>query len=348
MKNDGILSIGVDGIPYVMNLMKGRSFMKHVFVINPAAGRANAFDAIKSALNELNTSLDYELYQTRGQGDATAFVRAYCQKYADPVRFYACGGDGTLNEVVNGAYGFAQASVACYPSGSGNDFVKYYGGKEAFLNLAELTEAPEEYIDLIRVGDRYAINAAHFGFDSCVAKTMMRVRRKKLIGGKRAYATGVLMGLLCAMRNACRVSVDGELLNPRGYLLLCTIANGQYVGGSYRCAPRSLNNDGMLEICLIRPISHFTFLRLMKDYERGLHLDNPVFDRYIEYRRGHSVTVEAPEGFVYSFDGELIEQNRFTVETVERAIRFAVPRSARPLNPQHTSVDPEKSECLTV
>ena len=322
--------------------------MKHVFVINPAAGRENAFEAVKNALRELDVELDYELYQTRGQGDATAYVRAYCQKYTDPVRFYACGGDGTLNEVVNGAYGFAHASIACYPSGSGNDFVKYYGGKDAFLNLTEMIEAPEEYVDLIRVGDRYAINAAHFGLDSCVARTMMKVRRWKLIGGKRAYLTGVAVALIKAMRNKCSVSVDGELLNPRGYLLLCTVANGQYVGGSYRCAPRSLDNDGMLEVCLVRPISHFTFLRLVKDYARGNHLDNPAFEKYIEYRRGKSVTVEAPEGFVYSFDGELIAQNRFTVEVIPHAIRLAVPRSAQPLNPAHRRAAEAAPEVLTV
>lgn len=322
--------------------------MKHIFIINPAAGRENAYSAIESALGEMEHLIDYELYLTRSPGDATAYVRAYCARCTDPVRFYACGGDGTLNEVVNGAVGFAHASIACYPSGSGNDFVKYYGGKESFLNLAELVEAPEEYIDLIRVGDRYAINAAHFGLDSCVAKTMMKVRRWKILGGKRAYPTGVAVALVKAMRNKCSVSVDGELLNPRGYLLLCTIANGQYVGGSYRCAPRSLDNDGLLEVCLIRPISHFTFLRLMKDYALGNHLDNPVFDKYIKHRKGKCVTVEAPEGFVYSFDGELITENRFTVEVARHAIRFAVPRSAKPLNAAHRSSLVEETEEMTV
>ena len=305
--------------------------MKHIFVINPAAGKENAYDTIHAAIEALEVSIDYELYTTQAPGDATAYIRDYCRHHSERVRFYACGGDGTLNEVVNGIVGFPQASLGCYPCGSGNDFVKYYGGKRFFFNVKELIEAEEEYIDLMRVGNKYAINATHFGFDSCVAKTMMNVRRKKLIGGKNAYTTGVVVGLFKAMKNDCTVTVDGEVLNPAGKILLCTIVNGQYVGGSFRCAPRSLDNDGMLEVCLVRPVTHLKFLNLMTDYKNGTHIDNPKFEKYIEYRRGKTITVEAPEGFVYSFDGELIRQNRFTVEAVPKAIRFAVPKSARPL-----------------
>lgn len=308
--------------------------MKHVFVINPAAGKLNVYETIREALAGTVT-LDFELYQTTGQGDATAFVRDYCKKHHEPVRFYACGGDGTLNEVVNGAVGFSHASIGCYPSGSGNDFVKYYGGKEAFLNVKALVEAPEESIDLIRVGDQYAINAAHFGFDSCVAKNMTKLRRKKIIGGKRAYPTSVLIGLIKAMKNKCKVTADGELLDPRGKILLCTVVNGQYVGGSYRCAPRSLDNDGALEVCLVHPISRFTFLKLMGAYKKGTHLEDQRFEQYIEYRRAQRVTVEAPDGFVYSMDGELYANGKFEIEVVPSAIRFAVPKSASSIAEGH-------------
>ena len=302
--------------------------MKHIFIVNPAAGKDNSFEAIKKGLEQKKGTVDYELYETKEPGDATAYIRAYCAKNHEPVRFYACGGDGTLNEVVNGIVGFEHASMGCYPCGSGNDFVKYYGGKDAFLNLDELIDAPEEYIDLMRVDNKYAINATHFGFDSSVAETMVKIRRKKVIGGNNAYTTGVVIALFKAMKNACHVKVDGEEINPLGYILLCTIANGQYVGGSFRCAPRSLDNDGFLEVCLVKPVSHFTFLSLVKYYTRGEHLDNPKFDKYLTYRRGTTVEIDAPEGFVYSFDGELIRKNHFTVEVVPHAVRFAVPRSA--------------------
>ena len=131
--------------------------MKHVFVINPAAGKENSYETIKAALEALETHVDYELYVTQGVGDATTYIKNYCETYAEPVRFYACGGDGTLNEVVSGVVNYPNASLGCYPCGSGNDFVKYYGGKEHFLDVRALIEADEEYVDLMRVGDRYAL-----------------------------------------------------------------------------------------------------------------------------------------------------------------------------------------------
>jgi len=271
--------------------------MKHVFMINPAAGKENSYQAIQSALQAMDIPVDYELYETKAPGDATEYIREYCRRYTDPVRFYACGGDGTLNETVNGIVGFDHASLGCYPCGSGNDFVKYYGGKEFFLNVKEQIEASEEYIDLMRVGDRYAINATHFGFDSCVAKTMMNVRRKKLIGGKHAYTTGVIVGLFKAMKNECKVYVDGEAINPHGKILLCTIANGQYVGGSFRCAPRSLDNDGQLEVCLVRPVSHITFVRLIGKYTKGTHLDDPNFKRSSHTVEARMYVLRLPRAF---------------------------------------------------
>jgi len=300
--------------------------MKHVFVINPAAGKEDAYVKLQELLSSHENC---EIYATKCPGDATAYIRAYCTEHPEErVRFYACGGDGTLNEVMNGAVGFENASVGCYPCGSGNDFVKYFGGKKVFRNIETLLSAREEWIDLMRVGDSYAVNAPHFGFDSSVADTMRRVRRKPIIGGGNAYTTGVVVSLFKAMKNDCRVYADGELLNPAGKILLCTVANGQYVGGSFRCAPRSLCNDGLLEVCVVKPVSIPTFLNLIDKYGKGTHLEDRRFDKYLIYRRAKTVRIEAPEGFIYSFDGELIENNEFDVEVVHRAIRFAVPEGA--------------------
>ena len=311
--------------------------MKHIFIINPAAGKDNSFQNIKKILELKKVEVDYELYETQAPGDATAYIRKYCTEHKEPVRFYACGGDGTLNEVVNGVVGFEHASMGCYPCGSGNDFVKYYGGKKVFWNLEELLDAPEEYIDLMRVGNKYAINATHFGFDSAVAQTMMKVRRKAIIGGKNAYTTGIVKAIFTAMNNKCVVEADGEVINPKGKMLLCTVANGQYVGGSFRCAPRSNNKDGELDVCLFKPISLFRFLKLLPVYTEGEHLDEKHLAdlaKIMEYRRAKSIRVTAPEGFAYTLDGEIVEENEFVMEVAPAALRFAVPH-------QFTSVSDE-------
>ncbi len=318
--------------------------MKHIFIINPAAGAGDSYETLEKLLAEKWPGVDYALYATQAPGDATAYIKHYCIDHPEPVRFYACGGDGTLNEVINGVVGFAHASVGCYPCGSGNDFVKYYGGKKVFRNLETQLEAKEEWIDLLRVGNKYAVNVIDFGFDTAVLETMHRVRRKKLIGGKNAYTTGVVTALFKAMKSECSVTVDGECLNPSGKMMLCTVGNGQYVGGSFRCAPRSINNDGKLDVCFVRPLSYLNFFRLIGYYARGEHLDEPHFAKYLEYRRGERVEVTAPEGFLYSSDGELIRQNRFAVEIVPRAVRFAVPEGAVYLpNVEHVPIPAEEA-----
>ena len=110
--------------------------MKFYFIINPKAGAGTAGDALKSAIDALPEKDDCILYETKSVGDACDFVRKTCEENrGEAMRFIACGGDGTVNEVFSGAVGFENVSVSVYPCGSGNDFVKVFGGAETFLNV---------------------------------------------------------------------------------------------------------------------------------------------------------------------------------------------------------------------
>ena len=301
--------------------------MKHVFIVNPAAGSKNHYEAIHKAIDECGQDFDHIFYETTAPMDACNYIREFCHNYTEPVRFYACGGDGTLNEVVNGAVGFDNAEIACIPTGSGNDFVKYYGPKAEFMNIANSIEGTPFPVDLLKIGDRYSINVINFGFDSVVAETISKVKRKKIIGGKHSYTTGIVKGLIVGMKTKCVVKVDGEALN-KDKMLLCTVSNGSYVGGSFNCAPRSKNNDGLAEVSLFRTLSRFTFAKLVGSYQKGEQLDDPRFTKYITYRRGKVIECESPEDkFAVSVDGEMIYTNKFTIEVVPAAVRFVVPKT---------------------
>lgn len=303
--------------------------MHHLFVVNAYAGKNSAADAVTTALEAVKDSVAYTVYRTTKKGDAIPFVRAFCNEHSEEqVRVYACGGDGTAHEVTNGIAGCPNASMTVYPCGSGNDFVKYYGGKDRFSDIDTLIQAEDMPIDLICVNDKYyAINACHFGFDSAVAELMGKIRHKKIIGGSMAYPVSVARALLMSMKTCCTVKADGEVLNPKGELLLCTVANGQYVGGSYRCAPRSLNDDGLLEVCLVKPVSRLKFLMLMNAYKEGRHLDDPRFEKYIVYRQAKCVEIEAASPvFPCTLDGEMIYGRQICAKVQEKAMRFAVPK----------------------
>lgn len=304
--------------------------MKHIFIANPAAGHKSSVATIKEEVERLSDRYDVTVYETAGQGDATRFVKEYCEAHPEEaVRFYACGGDGTLCEVVNGAAHYSHTSVSCYPCGSGNDFVKYYGGKNAFLSIPDLIEGEEREIDLITDGKMLSVNVADFGFDYAVCRAMQKIKRYPLLGGKRAYYAGIVKCLFSGRRHKARVLVDGKPIGKDGILMLCTVACGNYVGGSYMCAPRSDNEDGLLEVCLVTPVSVLTLARLIGAYSKGLHLDDPAFSSIVHYTRGTRVEVIAEEdGFGYLMDGELTSSRHFTLEVLPKALRFAIPKAA--------------------
>lgn len=300
--------------------------MKCIFIVNPRAGEGKAQQTIKEAISTLAQKDDCEVYVTQAPNDATKFVREYCENHkGENTRFVACGGDGTINEVFNGAVGYENVSVSCYPCGSGNDFVKVFGGQETFADIGAIITAPERKLDLLKIGDRYSVNVTNFGFDTTVAITINKEREKTGQGNKNAYTKGVVVALIKAMKTNCKVIADGEVMNPEGKMLLCTVANGQYVGGSFKCAPRAQTDDGFMEVCVCKPISRLKFVQLLGPYTNGEHLDSEKFKDVLIYKRAKKVEVIAEKGFAYSLDGEIIYDDRFTIEIVPAALNFAVP-----------------------
>ena len=299
--------------------------MKHIFVYNPAAGQGETRAQLESAVAQREGC---EFYETRGPRDATAYIQKRIAEEPDEqLCFVACGGDGTINEVASGVAGHENACFTIYPCGSGNDFVKIFGGPSRFLDIDALLAAEPAPIDILKVDDRWCINVFSFGFDTGVLKTMNRVKRKPLMGGKRAYYVGIVDALMKSMKTGCAITVDGEPFFE-GDILLCTFANAQYVGGSFRCAPRAEVDDGLIEVCLVKPISRLSFVQLIGSYTNGTHLEDPRMTDIVQYTRARSITLESAKGLLpVSLDGEVIERKRFTIEIVPGGVNFALPKA---------------------
>lgn len=312
--------------------------MKHIFIVNPAAGKQDATEFVKKEVEKAGLK-DFEIHRTSGPSEATEYIKSVLKDTENEYRFYSCGGDGTLNEVVNGVVGHDNASITVFPCGSGNDFIKYYGTKEDFSDIKTLAKAQNHRIDLLKTCGKYAINAVHFGFDTFVLKTMLKVRRKFIIGGRNAYTTGIVTALLKGMKTRCSLLVDGIKLGAE-QMLLCTLCNGKYVGGAYKSAPKSVNDDGLIEVCHVNPISRPKFITLINDYKKGTHLDNPKFEKIVNYARAKKIEITAGKDFFISIDGELIKTENCTVEIIEKAVNFAVPEKLlRKLNLNKKTAD---------
>lgn len=300
--------------------------MKHIFIVNNDAGEKSCLDIVKESIAKCDDTIDYEIYAPHSSGDSINFIKDYLENHPDEeVRFYACGGDGTINKVATGIVGFSNASMTALPFGTGNDYVKYFGSAEKFKNISSVIHGEERLVDIMKVNEKYALNSTHFGLDSVVAKAMNKLRRNIIFGKKRAYPFAVVWGFIAGMRNKCIVYADGEQLNTSD-ILLCTVSNGKYVGGSYFNAPNSLNDDGLLEVCLVKPVARLRFLGLIKYYVAGTHIGNPKFKDIVVYRQAKKVTIEGPEGFCVSIDGEIYKNSHVEIENLEKKIRFVVPR----------------------
>ncbi|MBR5231148.1 MAG: YegS/Rv2252/BmrU family lipid kinase [Clostridia bacterium] len=301
--------------------------MRHYFIVNPTSGPSDCTPVVQKALEGFKGQFEYEIYVTQAAGDATRFVREKCASCDEPMRFYACGGDGTLNEVVNGAALHSHAAVGCFPCGSGNDFIKYFGGKKHFSDIGAVLAGQEKPVDLMRVNDKYCINVANAGFESKVADRMARFRRFSFFTSQRAYYPAIVMTLFDGMHNKCRIIADGEKIFD-GDMILCTMANGEYEGGSFRAAPRASVEDGLIEVCAVKSLSILKVPKAIGIYQKGGHLDSDYLLPYITYRRARKVTIESDGEFIMALDGEIHSAERFDIEMIPGGVNFIVPRGA--------------------
>lgn len=296
--------------------------MKHIFIIN--GKKEEAYNKLKEELSKLE-GIDYEIHKTTASKEATAYINEYCKNNeGEKVRFYACGGDGTVNEVASAVAFKENASMSVYPCGTGNDFVKTFGGADKFLDLNKLVNAKEEKIDIMKIGEHYSINVCNFGFDATVALTANKVAEK---GGKKPYVKGVAKAIFTARYNKIFVEADGEKMNKKS-MLLCTLANGQYVGGQFHCAPKSKCNDGLIDVCLIDKMCLFRFLKILKPYTNGEHLNNKKYEKFVHYKQCKKVKISSKKDFYICLDGEMVYGNNFEVEICPSAVNFAIPEGA--------------------
>ncbi|MEG1779271.1 MAG: diacylglycerol kinase family lipid kinase [Oscillospiraceae bacterium] len=304
--------------------------MKYVFIINPKAGGQDCYPTMVKTIKavSLRRQLCYEIYITTCIGDATRFTAQYdTLKDNNLCCFIACGGDGTLGEVVTGAVGKANCAVGVLPFGTGNDFIKSFRGKESFINLFNLLDATLQPIDLLLCGDRYAINLCNIGFDAKVAYNMAKFKRVPLLNGNMAYNASVLYSLkdklYCDMRI---IFDDGEQLEMP--FLLLSAANGNSYGGGFYAAPNASINDGLIDFCAIKKIPLYKIAQLIGIYKNGEHIGNPKVAKYIYYRRCSQLEVSSHDPFTVCIDGELSTHTNITISVKPKSLTFLVPHGS--------------------
>lgn len=298
--------------------------MRHVFIVNPVAGPKNSVETLRDKLKQAFPAGDYEFYETSGAGDARRLAEEAIARSTEPLRLYACGGDGTLNEVVNGAAGCEYAAVTNVPMGTGNDFLRLYGrkGRERFSDLAALRDGPQTAMDLIDCNGLLGINTVCAGVDARVAAEVHNYKRIPFIGKKMAYILSLIVNVFFkGITRYMRIHMGPHTQDgPTAILCVC---NGQYYGGGFRPMAEARPDDGVLDMILVGDVSLLRFARYVHKYSNGRYKELP--EDVVKAWHGDAVTVSSDQELVAVVDGEAMYGKDFTIRLSERKVNFFYP-----------------------
>lgn len=237
------------------------------------------------------------------------------------MRIYACGGDGTLNEAVAGAAGFANAAVTHYPMGSGNDFLRMFGPDACrFYDLRALLDAPQAPVDLIECNGRLALNVCSVGFDARIGFGAADFKKLPLVSGPLAYQLSAVRTIVQGIHRPYRVTIDGERLPGEAFTLICA-CNGRYYGGGFNPCPDAVPDDGLLDFVVVPAVSRLTILTLIGKYAKGGAGDIPR----ILLRRGREMHVACERADRINLDGEELVDSELSVRVSAKKVNFFFP-----------------------
>lgn len=310
--------------------------MSALVVVNPRSGGGRTrreWRAIERALESAYPNMT--VVKTRRRGDAAALVRDALLEGCSEI--VAVGGDGTINEAVNGFFAEGgpiapDAVFAFVTSGTGGDFRKSFGiapGYEAAI--ARLKSAKVRTVDVGRVSclsrhgapvTRHFINIASFGMSGVIVDSVNRARIAKLFGGKFAFAFHSLMGMLRYRDRAVRIRVDGAL-DEITRISTVAVANGLYFGGGMKVAPNARPDDGLFDVIVMGGTPKSRAAADMKLIYTGEHLNNPAV-RALRGSRVVAVPVAETGGHpvLVEVDGESAGRLPATFEILPRALNL--------------------------
>ena len=303
--------------------------MKHIFIINPHAGKRDQTSRIYEMADHLREAhgLTCACMLTDRPGGATDMARKLAET-GEELRLYACGGDGTISEVANGIAGFSNAAMTAIPTGTGNDFLKNFGPDMEKFQDAENLWAGEVFpLDLIACNGRLCLTIACNGIDARIADSVHQYGNSPLLHGRNSYLASVAVNFLFKpIGRHWKVWLDDEALEDD--FALVSMCNGRYYGGGSMPVPEARMNDGVLHTVLIKNIPKATFARLFAPYSAGEYRKLP--QELIRVSTARQVRIQAEEDIVTCLDGECFRSREVVMGLADKRLRFFGPKGCSP------------------
>ena len=304
--------------------------MRHIFIINPHAGKKDQTGRIYEMADLLRAQhgLECQCLLTQRPGGAEEMARRLAES-GEALRLYACGGDGTVSEVANGIAGFPNAAMTCIPTGTGNDFLKNFGPDAArFADVENLWNGEERQLDLIDCNGRQCLTIACSGIDARVAESVHELGDSPLLSGRGSYLAAVAVNFLFrGIGRHWRVTLDGEVIEDD--FALVSMCNGRYYGGGSTPVPEARMNYGVLHTVLVKNISKLRFARLFPDYSAGNHEKLPK--DVVRFSTAKVVRIHSDDGdIVTCLDGECSHSHDVTLRLADKKLNFFGPAGCDP------------------
>ena len=296
--------------------------MKHLFIINPAAGSRDRTESYSRKIREAcdPRGLQYEIRVSEAPGCCARLAREAAES-GEEYRIYACGGDGTLNEVASAAAGYPNVAVTVFSGGSGNDFVKLFDEPGAFFDLERLLDCDETVFDMIRCNDDLALNICSVGLDARIGTDVANYRRIPLLHGFRAYAVSTVVNLFRGIAEHYVVEVGGETID-REQTFVC-VCNGRFYGGGFNPVPEADPTDGELDVLLVKKVSLLQVPAVIGKYKAGRYKELPHLVRHLKTK---SIKITCDKVTPINLDGEARFAKEVTMELAQEKLRFFYPK----------------------
>ncbi len=296
--------------------------MRIKLIVNPASGQETAIGHLPAINARLREAGDVDIVLTTGEGDGVEAGRRAALEGYD--RVFVAGGDGTLNEVLNGLAqvdgALGAVVLAVVPLGTGNDFATAIGvpasPEDAVDALLGGAVAP---VDVGRVNDRCFLNISAGGFIADVSDAVNP--QLKTVLGKLAYLIGGAQVLLDYEPVAARVANAATV--TKASLLAFAVCNSRLIGGGRLIAPHAIVDDGWLDVCLIHAMPTLEFVALLRRVSSGDHVD----DDRVTYFRTQQLELAFDRAVRINTDGQVLEADRCRYEVLPGAARVLLPRT---------------------
>ncbi len=295
--------------------------MKAKLIVNPTAG----IDAAVRHLTHINERIRrrvglLDIVITTGEGDAASAAEDAVRCGYDHV--FVGGGDGTVNEVLNGIGavpgGFDAVVLGIVPLGTGNDFASAFGYPSDITAAADaLVDAPAAWIDVGQLNDRYFINVSAGGFIAEVSDAVSP--QLKNIAGRLAYVIGGATVVLEHEPVGVRVESSPRSLSMS--INMFAVCNSRLVGGGRLIAPDARVDDGLLDVYLVESMSKVEFVGLLTRVTEGEH----VTDERVTYFRAAELDLQFDRPIKVNTDGQVLETDRCRYRVLPRALRVLRP-----------------------